>query len=206
MIDYINSWAKGIIFAIIIAGIIEIILPEGNNKKYIKTIIGIYIVFVVIYPLISKFSSNNMSIDSIINKANTQVSTHDFSNEILDTNAYIEEIYKKKIEDDIKNNMKDKGYVIYYLSLDIESENEERYGEIKSINMRIDKAKEITESNTSYTVNSIDEVKVNISNNTVKEEKNNNNEVILTHSEITTLKQFLSSTYNIEYDEIHINE
>ena len=34
MIKFINSWAQGIILAVIIATIIEIILPEGKNKKY----------------------------------------------------------------------------------------------------------------------------------------------------------------------------
>jgi len=63
MISIINSWAKGIILAIIIATIIEIILPEGNNKKYIKTIIGIYILFVMIHPFIS---TNKININSII--------------------------------------------------------------------------------------------------------------------------------------------
>ena len=38
MVSVINSWAQGIIPAEIIATIIEIILPEGNNKKYIKMI------------------------------------------------------------------------------------------------------------------------------------------------------------------------
>ena len=36
MVKFINSWAQGIILAVIIATIIEIILPEGNNKKYVK--------------------------------------------------------------------------------------------------------------------------------------------------------------------------
>ena len=54
MIKFINSWAQGIILAVIIATIIEIILPEGKNKKYVKTVIGVYILFTIIYPLIKK--------------------------------------------------------------------------------------------------------------------------------------------------------
>ena len=70
MISVINSWAKGIILAIIIATIIEIILPEGNNKKYIKTIIGIYILFVMIQPFIS---NNKININSIIQETTSKM-------------------------------------------------------------------------------------------------------------------------------------
>ena len=43
MIDFIKQWENQIIVAIIIATIFEMILPNSNNKKYIKMIIGIYV-------------------------------------------------------------------------------------------------------------------------------------------------------------------
>ena len=43
MVAFISSWAQGIIVAVIIASIIEMILPEGSSKKYIKVVIGVYI-------------------------------------------------------------------------------------------------------------------------------------------------------------------
>ena len=36
MISWFNSWAQGIILAVIIVTILEMIVPEGKNKKYIK--------------------------------------------------------------------------------------------------------------------------------------------------------------------------
>ena len=41
MINNISSWAEQVIIAMIIATIIEMILPKGNSKKYIKMVIGI---------------------------------------------------------------------------------------------------------------------------------------------------------------------
>ena len=35
MISWFNSWAQGIILAVIIVTILEMIVPEGKNKKYI---------------------------------------------------------------------------------------------------------------------------------------------------------------------------
>ena len=43
MIEWISDWAGSIIVAVIIGTIIEMILPSGNSKKYIKMVIGVYI-------------------------------------------------------------------------------------------------------------------------------------------------------------------
>ena len=52
MISYINTWAEKVIVAVIIGTIIELILPKGNSKKYIKTVIR------NIYSIYYYFTSN----------------------------------------------------------------------------------------------------------------------------------------------------
>lgn len=54
MIENISSWAEQIIVAVIIATLIEMILPNGNNKKYVKAVIGVYILFTIISPIFKK--------------------------------------------------------------------------------------------------------------------------------------------------------
>ena len=56
MISSISSWAEQIIITVIIATILEMILPKGNSKKYIKTVIGIYILYTIISPIITYIS------------------------------------------------------------------------------------------------------------------------------------------------------
>ena len=101
LIKFINSWAQGIILAVIIATIIEIIIPEGNNKKYVKTVIGLYILFTIIYPLITKISNNKLNFDSIIAKTSKEVSMYDskVANSI-ETNTYIENTYNYEVNED----------------------------------------------------------------------------------------------------------
>ena len=48
---------------------------------------------------------------------------------------------KSKIEEDIREKIKNKGYKVNYLNLSIENKSEEFYGEIKSINIKISKIK-----------------------------------------------------------------
>ena len=64
MVAFISNWAQGIIVAVIIASIIEMILPEGSSKKYIKVVIGVYILFVIVTPIVNQFSNNSNSIDT----------------------------------------------------------------------------------------------------------------------------------------------
>ena len=199
MIKFINSWAQGIILAVIIATIIEIVLPEGKNKKYVKTVIGIYILFTIIYPLINKFTKLN--INTLIENTTKQMSTYQESNSLkIDTDKYIESTYKKKIEEDIKNKAKEKNLNITFLNVYIETEDENRYGMLNNLVMKVKKEK-VNEKN-SNTVNQIKEV--NISKNV------QNNETIasktVTEKEINEFKEYINTTYYLDKEKIHINE
>ena len=202
MIKFINSWAQGIILAVIIATIIEIIIPEGNNKKYVKTVIGLYILFTIIYPLITKISNNKLNFDSIIAKTSKEVSMYDskVANSI-ETNTYIENTYKNNLKEKIKGAIEEKGYTILDFNLYIETQNEETYGQINSIVLKLQKASK--EQNTIKGVNRIEEINVNIKNNKTENLKT---EKELTDSEIKTIKEYLNNMYSIEEERIHINE
>ena len=202
LIKFINSWAQGIILAVIIATIIEIIIPEGNNKKYVKTVIGLYILFTIIYPLITKISNNKLNFDSIIAKTSKEVSMYDskVANSI-ETNTYIENTYKNNLKEKIKWAIEEKGYTILDFNLYIETQNEEAYGQINSIVLKLQKANK--EQNTIKGVNKIEEINVNIKNNKTENLKT---EKELTDSEIKTVKEYLNNMYSIEEERIHINE
>ena len=72
--NWISNWIQGIIIAVIIGTIIEMLLPEGNCKKYVKVVIGVYILFVIVTPIVNQFSNNSNSIDadSIFNFENEE--------------------------------------------------------------------------------------------------------------------------------------
>lgn len=199
MINFINSWAQGIILAVIIATIIEIILPEGKNKKYVKTVIGIYILFTIIYPLINKFTKLN--INTLIENTTKQMSTYQENNSLkIDTDKYIESTYKKKIEEDIKNKANEKNLNITFLNVYIETEDENRYGMLNNLVMKVEKGK--TKEKNSNTVNQIKEVNIskNVQNNETIENKT------VTEKEINEFKEYINTTYYLEKEKIHINE
>ena len=200
MIKFINSWAQGIILAVIIATIIEIILPEGKNKKYVKTVIGVYILFTIIYPLINKFTKTN--INTLIENTTKQMSTYQENNSLkIDTDKYIENTYKKKIEEDIRKRANEKNLNITSLNVYIETEDENRYGMLNSLVMKVEK------NETSKKNNNVNQIKeINISKNVQNNEIIENKDKTVTEKEINEFKEYINATYYLEKEKIHINE
>jgi len=200
LIKFINSWAQGIILAVIIVTIIEIILPEGKNKKYVKTVIGVYILFTIIYPLINKFTKTN--INTLIENTTKQMSTYQENNSLkIDTDKYIESTYKKKIEEDIRKRANEKNLNITLLNVYIETEDENRYGMLNSLVMKVEK-KETSKKN-----NDVNQIKeINISKNVQNNEIIENKDKTVTEKEVNEFKEYINATYYLEKEKIHINE
>ena len=212
--DFLNNWVQGIIIAVVIATIIEMILPNGNNKKYVKIVLGIYIVFTIMSPIVNKVTKNNFEISSIINlekyaKKFETYETSAKSKNIEDVNQNnIKKIYIANLEKDIKSKLKDKGYIAK--KIDIQIKNDDEY-QINEIIIEIDSnKKEIYENNKN--INIVNEIHIvnidekdNIENNTkddVNDAKQNNSKV--THLEKTEIIKYISDTYGINEKNITI--
>ena len=112
MVEAISSWAQGIVIAIIIAVMIEMILPEGSNKKYIKMVIGIFILFTIVSPIITKIAGQELNLNSVLDyqKYVDSDATQTMAGNLeKTTDQNIETIYKTKLENDIKSKIKEKG-------------------------------------------------------------------------------------------------
>ena len=103
MISFISSWAQQIIFAVIIGIIIQMLLPEGKSKKYIKIVIGVYLLFSVINPVVGKdidLNLENYALNIETNETEMQTNTEESINEIYITN----------LNQDVISKLKNKGY------------------------------------------------------------------------------------------------
>ena len=118
MISNISSWAQGIIIAIIVGSIIQMLLPENKNKKYIKLVIGVYILFYIINPVVGKqLNLNEFSLDEYLSvdaKTNSE-----------ETNIYdntVKETFKNKVIYNIKSQLNSKGYESDNIKIEIDDE------------------------------------------------------------------------------------
>lgn len=204
MISWISSWAQGIIISVIIASIIEMIIPEGSSKKYIKVVIGVFILFTIVVPVINKFKGNSVNIASIIdfdkyNNSKEVVST----NLEKENNFNIKQMYETNLKVDIKSKIKSKGFEVQNINLKI-SDNEEY--RIENIDITIsgeivNKEDEKKQSNVIGIVDSIEKISVEISNKTTKQEK----EYQISNKNANNLKEYLSNIYDINEKNILIH-
>ena len=197
MIDFLSNWAQGIIVAVIIATIIEMILPNGSSKKYVKVVVGIYILFTIISPIITKFSSNNFNINDILDtkayEEQMAKSDEDISKKIEENNnRTIKDIYQSNLESDIKAKLKDKGYEV--LNTYIQIRDDENYT-IEFISLSLDK-KETEESNQVRNIE-IEEVNIQIGETNTQE-----SDTSLGSSEKQEIAEYISSTYDIDIKNI----
>jgi len=68
--EFVNAWINCILATIILMGIVELIVPEGETKKFVLLISGIITSIIIATPVI-KFFSKDFSLDRVldVNKA-----------------------------------------------------------------------------------------------------------------------------------------
>lgn len=219
MINDITKWASGIIIAVIIATIIEMILPEGSSKKYIKVVIGVYILFTIISPVVSKFTGKSIAVSDIID-LNQYISDFKEKEKIQnllqeDSSANIRDIYIGNLKSDIQNKLKIKGYNTTKIELDVGYDDNYTLNKISLTVTKI-KEKENSENKEENNINntvisSVNDININVSNqninNTVQDNASSNNtKSSLSSSDKKKIKEYLSEVYEINERSILINE
>ena len=214
MIEWLNEWAQGIIVAVIIATIIELILPKGNSKKYVKVIVGIYILFTIISPVIAKVKGNELNVNEILDtkkfekeleKSNSKISEKLESN----NSRSIKDIYVSNLTTDIKNKLKEKGYNVVSSSINVKDDKNYTIEEInlevnKIENEQADNQENEQEVNKIESIN-IEKVKIRVdTDNTMDNTEENKiiNKNTLTEEQKHEIKEYLSTTYNIDIKNI----
>lgn len=214
--EFVNKWAQGIIVAVVIVTIIEMILPNGNSKKYIKMILGLFIIYNIISPIVTKIYGENIKLDSIINTEKYSISDKKADmnkSRIEDINKNnIHEIYILNLKKDMKAKIEDKGYIVE--NLNIELKDKEDYS-IKKISIQISNIENTDYNKEDYvelnkqinTIKDID-IKINI-NNTIYTDSSDTdlkkNKKQLSLDEINQIKNYINSIYDIDKNCIYIN-
>ena len=132
MINFISSWAEQIIIVVVITTIIEMILPNSKNKKYVQMIIGIYILFTIISPVVKNkevFSFDEYSVENNVPKQNTT--------EESSMNKKIEEIYLQELENNITSKFANNGVKIKKCLIDAELDNSKKNSGIHLITIKL---------------------------------------------------------------------
>lgn len=131
MINFISSWAEQIVVSVIIATIIELILPNNKNKKYIQMVIGVYILFNIISPIIK--NKEILTVDNI--KEN--VISSDYVVDQSSMYKRLEKIYLEEIEKDIEKRFEEGGYNVSKCNVDAVLDTNKKNAGIHLITIKI---------------------------------------------------------------------
>ncbi len=206
MISWLNSWAQGIIVAVVIATIIELILPEGSCKKYVKVVIGIYILFTIIAPVIGKVSKKDIDINDILNTQKYEQEISKNNNDIYkkfksNNSRTIKDIYVSNLETDIKSKLKDKGYEVTNTYIKVKNDKNYSIDKISVDVVKKENSKQNEKENKNESIENIS-INIQISNDKNSEESKT---VSLNETEKQNIKKYLSDTYQLEETNIKIN-
>ena len=108
MIEFISSWADHIVIAVIVATIIELILSKNKNKKYIQMVIGVYVLFNIISPIIKnkeKISVKEYNIEKYETKSQYEIDQSSMDERI-------EKIYLEELENNTISKFKSAGFSV----------------------------------------------------------------------------------------------
>ena len=206
MIELLSSWAKGIGVTIVIVSIFEMLLPNNNTKKYIRMVLGVYILFNIIAPVVKNkeiFNFDNFDLQTGQIKETSVVDQ-------TSMNERIEELYEQEMVKDITKKLKEKGFEVtsarVYTQIG-DSENETKINKIKLKIEKSDKKMETEEKQNTVENKIVTEVqkikKVDTAIETNKNEENKRHSV--TKEELQSIKKFLIEEYGVSEKCLKIN-
>ena len=208
MIEFFSSWAKGIGVTVVIISIIEMLLPNNNSKKYIRMVLGIYLIFNIVSPVIKNkdiFNVNNINLNE------TTIITSSEKVDQTSMNKRIKKLYKQKHEKDITKKLKEKGYEVKLCSVTTQvSTNENEETKINKIKVNVDKTNDKnkiedknTESKIVTEIQKIKKIDTNIGEDKHENEKQENKNI--DKSDIQNIKNFLINEYGVNENCLEIS-
>ena len=137
MIEFLSSWAKNLGVTIVLVSIFEMLLPNNKTKKYIRAVLGVFVLFNIISPFINnkeKLSMSSIDLENYTINEKSEVNQSSMDDRI-------QKLYEDQLEKDIKNKLNEKGYNVTSCKVKANiAENEK--STITKIKLEVEKSKE----------------------------------------------------------------
>ena len=149
MIDYFSEWTQNLTLAIVIVSLFEMLLPNNKTKKYIKMVMGLYILFSIIAPFVNNSNVLNFNIEDVYSDYSKEISSTSAASTAGEVNQAsmddrLNKLYKEQLESDITQKVEEKGYDVRKCKVDAHV-SESDTG-IESITIEIDGKNDNTEN------------------------------------------------------------
>ena len=213
MINFLSSWVKNLCLALIVVSILEMLLPNNKTKKYVKMVMGLYILFSIIEPFIENSNELKFNVEDLYNQYSVETLAESENVNQKSMDSRLDELYKQKLENDIVQKLDEEGDVVE--DCDVKAHISSNDTGIELITIKIkekkDNSNENDENQSNETMNieekivneiqKIQKVEINVSKNqdnssdesTQSEQQNQN----ITKNDIKIVKQFLIKEYGV---------
>ena len=208
MINALTSWAKAIVMAKIIVSILEMLLPNNKTKKYIKMVMGLFILYNIISPFLKDKNALKFEEAELQTFTSSEIKSIEVNQESMDRR--LEELYIQQIEKDITKKLEKKGYKVKSCKVQAKISNDEDTTGITKIKLKIEKGEkqesedekqdEEIENKLITTIQSIKKVDTRIS-----KAENMVGDALLEKVDIQNIKQFLIKEYEVNEKCLEIN-
>ena len=205
MIAYFSEWAKNLTLAVVIVSLFEMLLPNNKTKKYVKVVMGLYILFNIMSPFVKKDFSFELE-NVIENSKSKTVSTEVVNQTSIDTR--LKQICKEELEKDITKKVEEQVYVVENCKVDVKIEEDTN---IKKIILKVKKSNEEIQKEEKQEENDIQQKlvkevqkikKVQIGDS---KQENKNVDENLSAQDISNIKNFLIKEYEVNEKCLKIN-
>lgn len=216
MIEFLSSWAKGLGLAIVIVSILEMVLPNNKTKKYIRMVMGVYILFAIISPFIQNkdiFDWNQIDFEQY---ASTQTST---TVNQTSMDERIKDLYIEELEKDITKKIKEKGFEVSKCKVNAEigeKEEESKITKIRIVIQKSEKQEEVKQEEgeenkiENKVITEIQKIKpidtkIEGKEKEKEEKKEEKQEIKVSKVDIQNIKKFLMEEYGVNEKCLEIN-
>nr|WP_272437166.1 stage III sporulation protein AF [Terrihalobacillus insolitus] len=174
--ELVIQWVTQIILFILLATIIDLLLPNSTMKNYIKVVVGLLLILIFLKPVFYLFQAD---VDQTINRAiasfNTSNEEKNIENSIelkkkeiqASKRAYILEQMAVQMEDIVKEGLRDNyGVAIVDMSFQLNDEREVNYDSLEKVSVIL-KKEDVQEIETG----NVDEVVIRVGDEEEDEKK-----------------------------------
>lgn len=175
MINFLSLWVKNLSLSLIVVSILEMLLPNNKTKKYIKMVMGLYILFSIIAPFVNNSNVLNFNIEDVYSDYSKEISSTSATSTAGEVNQAsmddrLNQLYKEQLESDITQKVEEKGYDvrkckvdahisesdtgIEYITIEIDGKNDNAENSNNSDNSNKTDATENSNGSSKYSKNS----------------------------------------------------
>ncbi len=197
--SFLREWILQIVSMFVFVSLLEIVLPNGQMKKYIDMIIGLLIIIVIINPFINLIFKDIDIERNILTLPEINDSTQENSDILELQQDQMKSVYAFRVQEDIMKIIEEKtNYNVLNAEVEtIDELEDEDFGMVTKVYLYVDEKQDLqSDEKQGVNIKSIENINVNLSTN-----QNNEDEF----SDFSNIKKIIGEKYGVADDNIYIS-